>query len=386
MPQNAIVFVGNSITDMHPWIEAFGNDPRIVNRGCSGAVSSEILENMDGWLSAKPSKVFLMIGTNDLGWDSTAESVVKNITTIVTRIREESPSTEIYLQSVLPARDQRNRSLKTICEVNERLNFLAENTENTTYINLYNKLIGIIDREPFSLDQLHLEAFGYKVWCETIAPWVGIPCIYPSSTKVEQQTGELAAANGMRASYFSMLPIESEDILFLGDEMVKCGEWNELLHNPHLKNRGTGWGYGGDIATTSKMIEVTLRSPYASQRATQPKKIIIYTGTDDILASKPIEEIEQDYQKMVERVKELTPKCDIAIVGLLPRNDGNKNVSAFNNWLKRYASQDERLTFISTEKMANSKGVAKKQFIQNNYLYSKGYQVLAKELSGFVNK
>ena len=33
---SSIVFMGNSITNMHEWREAFGNDPRIVNRGNSG--------------------------------------------------------------------------------------------------------------------------------------------------------------------------------------------------------------------------------------------------------------------------------------------------------------------------------------------------------------
>ena len=43
LPENAIVFVGNSITDMHVWTEAFGNDPRVVNRGNSGGYSFEVL-------------------------------------------------------------------------------------------------------------------------------------------------------------------------------------------------------------------------------------------------------------------------------------------------------------------------------------------------------
>lgn len=62
-----IVFIGNSITNMHEWWEAFGNH-NIVNRGTSGAVSDELLQNLESMISGKPKKAFIMIGTNDLGY------------------------------------------------------------------------------------------------------------------------------------------------------------------------------------------------------------------------------------------------------------------------------------------------------------------------------
>ncbi|MCF0206436.1 MAG: GDSL family lipase, partial [Bacteroidales bacterium] len=36
-----IVFLGNSITNMHPWSEAWG-DAKVLNRGVSGAKTAEI--------------------------------------------------------------------------------------------------------------------------------------------------------------------------------------------------------------------------------------------------------------------------------------------------------------------------------------------------------
>lgn len=59
LPENAIVFVGNSITDMHLWSEAFGNDPRVVNRGNSGGLSHEVLANVESWVRFQPAKVFI---------------------------------------------------------------------------------------------------------------------------------------------------------------------------------------------------------------------------------------------------------------------------------------------------------------------------------------
>ena len=110
LPENAIVFVGNSITDMGLWSESFGNDPRVVNRGNSGGYSFEVLDNVESWVHFKPAKVFIKIGTNDLGTDYKEQSIADNVKKTVDIIRRESPQTEIYLQSILPARDQLYKS------------------------------------------------------------------------------------------------------------------------------------------------------------------------------------------------------------------------------------------------------------------------------------
>ena len=62
-----IVFIGNSITNMMNWYEAFGSQQHIHGRGNSGGYTQEILDNLESMIAGNPSKVFLMIGTNDLG-------------------------------------------------------------------------------------------------------------------------------------------------------------------------------------------------------------------------------------------------------------------------------------------------------------------------------
>lgn len=40
---------------------------------------------------------------------------------------------------------------------------------------------------------------------------------------------------------FSVMPISNDDIMIFGDGEIKTAEWWELLGNPNVKNRGTGW-------------------------------------------------------------------------------------------------------------------------------------------------
>ena len=290
--EGSILFLGNSITDMHCWPEAFktseGNYLPIVNRGVSGTYSTEQSNNLESYLVNKPKKVFMMIGTNDLassgGLNFTGEQILAYVKSIVERIQMRYPDTKIYLYSILN-NNTSNRQQERWLHTNELVKAYAEGSENVTYIDLYAKLTGIASGGVWSYDYLHLTAAAYKVWCETICQYLEegedykVETVYAANTSEVQNNGGLGGANGMRATYFSMMPIAADDILVFGDEMVKNGEWQELLGNLNIKNRGTAWGYGGDIATTSKLVDATYAQTCASK--SDAKAIFLYTGTAD---------------------------------------------------------------------------------------------------------
>ena len=56
--EGSILFIGNSITDMHCWPEVFktseGKYLPIVNRGNSGTYSTEQSDNLESYLANKP--------------------------------------------------------------------------------------------------------------------------------------------------------------------------------------------------------------------------------------------------------------------------------------------------------------------------------------------
>lgn len=385
LPQNAIVFVGNSITDMHGWTEAFGNDPRVVNRGNSGGYSFEVLANVEGWVRFKPAKVFIKIGTNDLGTNYTEQSIAANIGKTVSIIRRESPNTEIYLQSIIPAKDQNYKTLKTIQAANALIKKIADDNDKTTYVDLYSKLGGVLQGSPYSLDNLHLMALGYKIWTEAIKDYVGITPSYPANTQTIQSAAGLGGSHGMRATYFSVLPVKSTDILFIGDEMVKNGEWNELLHNANVKNRGTGWGYGGDIATTSKLIDATFANKTNGVTRENPAKILLYTGTGDVNGTTDLATVESNYTALITKLKTNAPGTPIALVSLMPTQNANSRITEFNTWLKNKADADATLTYIDIyTDLATSTGAANTAYFSGNYIYGLGYIKVARKLADFI--
>jgi predicted alpha-1,2-mannosidase len=168
--EHEIIMVGNSITDQGLWTEIF-NDLRVKNRGIGGDDTEGVLERLDEITSSHPDKIFLMIGTNDLAYFRPVDTILANYREILDRIAEDSPRTQVYIQSILPTDDAVHVTRKNsdIMQINDSLEKMAA-ARGMEYIDLFphfanenNKL-----NPAYSIDGLHLNGAGYKLWKELI--------------------------------------------------------------------------------------------------------------------------------------------------------------------------------------------------------------------------
>lgn len=380
----SIVFFGNSITNMHEWWEAFGSNHHICNRGTSGGYSGELLNNLESVIAGHPAKLFLMIGTNDLGTSGyTPEMVRDNIRSMIERTQAESPNTEIYIQSILPS-TVGLRTLATLSAANTLIKKLCEE-KHVTYIDLWNDLMGITSGSALSLDGLHLKATGYKIWCERIAPYVGSDCAYLDDTATNSQTGGLGGSYGMRCSYFGGLPVNEGDVLIIGDEMIHGGEWHELLHCAKVKNRGTGWGYSGP-SIDNILTEIPFILKGRSDNG-QPAKIFLYAGVSETNGSTAISSIKTSYQSLVNKIRELAPKTKIYLMSLLPTATAATNtnrVVPFNTEMQSIAQSMDNVEYVDIYTPMVSNNVANADYFGGSYVYSKGYARISEVLAGYL--
>jgi len=169
-----IVFLGNSITEGADWKKLL-KDSTVINRGISGDITFGVLNRIDDVIKLKPSKLFILIGINDLYKEIPDEVVMQNIFTLVRTINSGSRDTKIYIQSILPV----NKTFKNfpknydkeehITTVNSQLKKLSKHF-GYTFVDLYNNFTNTslqLD-EKYSYDGLHLNAAGYSRWVEIL--------------------------------------------------------------------------------------------------------------------------------------------------------------------------------------------------------------------------
>lgn len=174
-----IIFLGNSITDGCEWHELF-DSPKIKNRGISADIAEGVLDRLETITKGHPAKIFIMIGTNDLARGISVDQTVGNITRIVDRIAAESPSTRIYLQSILPVSAHFGRfeghtsKGADIREANARLKSMAAE-KGITYIDLHRLFTDPQTGDmnlAYTNDGLHLNGQGYILWRDAVSPYV----------------------------------------------------------------------------------------------------------------------------------------------------------------------------------------------------------------------
>lgn len=172
--EGKIIMLGNSITAECEWSELMQN-PDIINRGVIGDGTGDILERLDPIIAAKPKKIFLLIGVNDLMFLPLSK-IQEFYEKIVLRLVTETPSTQLYLESILPIHnDLRRNGMKNedIDALNQFIEQVAKKYQ-LTYIDLnsaFKNTEGSL-RQDFSLDGIHLNGEGYLLFKKIVEPYI----------------------------------------------------------------------------------------------------------------------------------------------------------------------------------------------------------------------
>ena len=173
-----IVMLGNSLTDGCEFNELF-NNKHIKNRGIVGDIVQGFIDRVEPIIKGQPKKLFIMGGVNDISHDVSADSIARVMEKLIVMVKQGSPRTKIYLQSLLPFNnDVREWKLlkgrdHVVVEANMLLEQVARR-QGVTWINLYPLFVDDQGRLRADLtnDGLHLMGKGYLIWRDAIKPYI----------------------------------------------------------------------------------------------------------------------------------------------------------------------------------------------------------------------
>lgn len=187
-----ILFVGSSLMEQFPINELLMTNgmPQIIyNRGIGGFTTEDMLLHMEEMVFAlEPSKIFINIGTNDIGsLDYQQEKLMERYETIIRKIQERLPQAEILMMAYYPVNETDKlpesewgkylfvtRTNENIHLANAAVEKLAEKT-GCRFINVNNGLAdesGKLKRE-YTIEGIHMYANGYQVVLDNLKEYLG---------------------------------------------------------------------------------------------------------------------------------------------------------------------------------------------------------------------
>lgn len=170
-----VVFLGDSLTNRGDWQRLSGK-LSIANRGIDGDTIAGLEVRLDQVAAMRPRALFLLIGVNDLStrW---RPDVYKDYAALLDDLKEQLPDTQIYVQSLLPTRDDMRVIMdnSVIVLVNNKIRAMAEE-RGMAYIDIFSGLLDPAEnrlKREYTMDGLHLTPAGYAVWEQALAPYLG---------------------------------------------------------------------------------------------------------------------------------------------------------------------------------------------------------------------
>jgi lysophospholipase L1-like esterase len=158
--EESVVFIGTSITLGFPLQKEFSNS-RFINLGFAGITNEPLFNVIKQVVKKKPKKIFLEMGINNIRYKLDMETTINTSLNAIEYIKRQSPTTRLYVQSVLPTKFD---SLNTpITIYNQRINQYCQQA-NIKYIDLYPSFVrnGVLD-DDLTIDGIHLNETGYFV-------------------------------------------------------------------------------------------------------------------------------------------------------------------------------------------------------------------------------
>ncbi len=172
--KNALVFFGDSITQ--GWgnrLEKYFPDVNIANRGISGDTTRGMLWRLkEDVLALEPSGVVMLMGTNDLEEQASAETIASNIKLIIAQLKSANDKMPIVLCNVMPSSASKKRPADKIKEINKSVFEVVKGDPQITVIDtwtLFANAEGDARPEEFP-DLLHPNDAGYQKWAAALRP------------------------------------------------------------------------------------------------------------------------------------------------------------------------------------------------------------------------
>ena len=181
---------------------------------------------------------------------------------------------------------------------------------------------------------------------------------------------------------FKKNPAEQNSIIFLGDSHIEHFDFGSSVF-PGIVNRGiTGDFTAGVLLRLDEIIR------------SEPGKIFIEVGTNDVIEKVSESEICKNYEQIVSRLAKEAPHAEIYIQSILPvcvegsyftsNENVNNRIISVNGKLKELAAKYHCVYINLYDKLSENNSLRKDLNSDAVHLNKKGYSIWMEEISLFL--
>lgn len=192
--------------------------------------------------------------------------------------------------------------------------------------------------------------------------------------------------NYQRRSLFEVLPIHSNDIVFLGNSITDGCEWAELFDNRHIKNRG--------ISADRSNFMLDRLDPIIEGH---PKKLFLMIGVNDLAGNATPQEVAGNIRKIIDRFQTESKWTKIFVQSILPVNGADLQCKPKSHWSKgpqiietnkliEKLCEERGVTYLDVYSvLVDDKGMLDKRYTNDGlHLMGEGYLAWKEAIAKYV--
>jgi lysophospholipase L1-like esterase len=172
-----VLFVGSSSIRLWETLETDFPGVPVIKRGFGGSQMADLLFFADRIIVPyRPRLVVIYEGDNDIQLGKTPERLAEEFRRVIQKIHEVLPETRIAFIAIKPS-PQRWDKIAAIQRANALIQDYIQADPRLAFIDVYTPMLNQQGRprpELFQADQLHLNATGYQLWRQIIAPYLHV--------------------------------------------------------------------------------------------------------------------------------------------------------------------------------------------------------------------
>lgn len=165
-----------------------------------------------------------------------------------------------------------------------------------------------------------------------------------------------------KLSVYEQLPVEPDDIIFLGDSILDYGEWHEYLNNGHIKNRAIN---GADTHIILNNLKQIIEG--------HPRHVVLLCGINNFQKHMSYTQTTNEYAQIVSMISSQPQQTDIWLLPVFPVNKrlykqwivaerpditvpNQTEVEALNAFIRKLAVDMPHTHFVDVPSVLNNKG------------------------------